>query len=47
MLSIALVTGAAADEMNVAKKPQAVLLSDSDEEYQSFVPTNKPVDVSA
>ena len=44
----ALVMGGASDEMNVAKKPQPILLSDSDsdecEKYQP--PKSKLVDVS-
>ena len=44
----ALLTGGAADEMNVPRKPQALLLSDSDEdECQMYQPpTSKLVNVS-
>lgn len=47
-LFTALITGGAADEMNTATKPQAVILSDSDEDeclmYQPS--TSKLVSVS-
>ena len=48
LLFTALVTGGAADEMNVARKPQVVLLSDSDEDecQQYQPPTSKLVNVS-
>ena len=48
LLSTALVTGGAADKINIGKKPQAILLSDSDdEECQHYQPpTSKLVDVS-
>jgi len=39
--------GGSSDNMNVAKKPQAIILSDSDDEYQQYYqpPKDKLVDV--